>query len=227
MNDTFRVIDAVISILLAAPALLLGWRLGWRYFQHFVSRSQKVHTSNASYFLQRLQFAGGAALILGGGVGFGSFYGIWILASQLMPQYMNEPDASATQSAYIMPGPQVAREASTVAKAGQTEVQPADNETLKSQPTTAQWLEKLDEQCSFKPESVAGEQIPSMLLELKEQIFEAAELRAELILEHKAATAAEKKCAEAVIGAVPTLKASVVGASSETTAPATTATKAQ
>ncbi len=72
-----------------------------------------------------------------------------------------------------------------------------------------QWIEKLNAHCFFTPESKAGHEIPSMLVELKEHVFDAAGIRATGILEDKDATPAEKQCAQTVIGAIPTLRASV------------------
>lgn len=76
-----------------------------------------------------------------------------------------------------------------------------------------QWVEKLNAHCAITPQSSSGQEIPSMVLELKEHIFEAAELRAKAITQHKDATDGEKRCAETVLGALPLLKADVERAS--------------
>lgn len=65
----------VVAIVVGAPAALLAWRLGWKYFHHFVSRREKYGLSDYVYLIKRIWFAASAAgfawLATGGAAGLG------------------------------------------------------------------------------------------------------------------------------------------------------------
>ena len=151
MNETLGIVGAVVAVLVAVPAFITGWRLGWKYFHHFVSRRDDARLSDAAYLLKRIQFASGAAVVLGGGLGVLVYATVAFLGSTI-PQ--SGRDATIPEAAPTAAAPMATPKSSVQP----VEAPPGLPEAAKG-PEIDDWQAKLKSDCFFAAETNRNQEI--------------------------------------------------------------------